>query len=87
MIDAGGQGGHPDRGPAVAGALRRARPSWSSTAATPWWTTTLKRAFAEDIVFLRMVRLKPVVVHGGGPQISSMLHGWASPASSAAACG
>ncbi|SHJ56405.1 N-acetylglutamate kinase [Tessaracoccus bendigoensis DSM 12906] len=34
---------------------------------------TLKRAFAEDVVFLRRVGLRPVVVHGGGPQISSML--------------
>ncbi|MHA6524646.1 acetylglutamate kinase [Tessaracoccus sp. G1721] len=34
---------------------------------------SLKRAFAEDIVFLRRVGVKPVVVHGGGPQISSML--------------
>jgi acetylglutamate kinase len=34
---------------------------------------TLKRAFAEDIVFLRMAGFRPVVVHGGGPQISSML--------------
>ncbi|MGZ4436259.1 MAG: acetylglutamate kinase [Nocardioides sp.] len=33
----------------------------------------LKRAFAEDIVFLRMAGFRPVVVHGGGPQISSML--------------
>jgi len=33
----------------------------------------LKRAFAEDIVFLRMAGFKPVVVHGGGPQISQML--------------
>lgn len=33
----------------------------------------LKRAFAEDIVFLRRCGLKPVVVHGGGPQISGML--------------
>lgn len=33
----------------------------------------LKRAFAEDIVFLRRVGLKPVVVHGGGPQINAML--------------
>ncbi len=33
----------------------------------------LQRAFAEDRVFLRYVGLKPVVVHGGGPQISSML--------------
>lgn len=33
----------------------------------------LKTAFAQDIVFLRMAGLKPVVVHGGGPQISAML--------------
>lgn len=33
----------------------------------------LKHAFAEDIVFLRMAGFKPVVVHGGGPQISAML--------------
>ena len=29
----------------------------------------LKRAFAQDVVFLRSAGLKPVVVHGGGPQI------------------
>ena len=33
----------------------------------------LKHAFAEDIVFLRLAGFKPVVVHGGGPQISAML--------------
>jgi acetylglutamate kinase len=33
----------------------------------------LKRAFAEDMVFLRQVGLRPVVVHGGGPQINTML--------------
>src|SRR5699024_11501135 len=33
----------------------------------------LKSAFAEDIVFLRMAGFKPVVVHGGGPQISTRL--------------
>jgi acetylglutamate kinase len=33
----------------------------------------LKKAFAADMVFLRYVGLKPVVVHGGGPQISVML--------------
>jgi acetylglutamate kinase len=33
----------------------------------------LKRAFAEDIVFLRRCGVHPVVVHGGGPQISEML--------------
>jgi len=35
--------------------------------------TELKRAFAADMVFLRHVGIKPVVVHGGGPQISAML--------------
>jgi acetylglutamate kinase len=34
---------------------------------------SLKKAFAEDIVFLRYAGFRPVVVHGGGPQISSML--------------
>jgi acetylglutamate kinase len=33
----------------------------------------LKQAFAEDIVFLRYAGVRPVIVHGGGPQISSML--------------
>jgi acetylglutamate kinase len=33
----------------------------------------LRKAFADDIVFLRLAGLKPVVVHGGGPQISTML--------------
>jgi acetylglutamate kinase len=34
---------------------------------------TLKQAFAQDIAFLRYAGLRPVVVHGGGPQIGSML--------------
>ena len=33
----------------------------------------LKQCFAEDMVFLRQVGMHPVVVHGGGPQISKML--------------
>ncbi len=33
----------------------------------------LKKAFAEDVVFLRRAGVHPVVVHGGGPQISAML--------------
>ena len=33
----------------------------------------LQKAFAEDIVFLRYAGLKPVVVHGGGPQITEHL--------------
>ena len=34
----------------------------------------LQKAFADDIVFLRRCGVKVVVVHGGGPQISSMLN-------------
>lgn len=33
----------------------------------------LQRTVAEDIAYLRFVGVKPVVVHGGGPQISRML--------------
>ncbi|KUL45907.1 acetylglutamate kinase [Streptomyces antimycoticus] len=40
----------------------------------------LKAAFAQDVVFLRHAGLRPVVVHGGGPQISAQLdrHGLVS---------
>ncbi len=33
----------------------------------------LKAAFAQDVVFLRHAGLRPVVVHGGGPQITAQL--------------
>ena len=33
----------------------------------------LRHAFAQDVVFLRHAGLRPVVVHGGGPQISAQL--------------
>ena len=33
----------------------------------------LRAAFAQDMVFLRLAGVLPVIVHGGGPQISSML--------------
>lgn len=32
----------------------------------------LQQAFAQDMVFLRYAGIRPVVVHGGGPQISDM---------------
>jgi acetylglutamate kinase len=34
----------------------------------------LKTAFAQDMVFLRLAGIRPVVVHGGGPQITAMLN-------------
>ena len=40
----------------------------------------LQRAFARDVVLLKLVGMNPVVVHGGGPQINSALNrvgsGW-----------
>jgi len=33
----------------------------------------LRAAFAQDMVFLRLAGIHPVVVHGGGPQITAML--------------
>ncbi|WP_349827699.1 acetylglutamate kinase [Brevibacterium litoralis] len=33
----------------------------------------LQQTFADDIAFLRFVGLRPIVVHGGGPQINRML--------------
>ena len=47
----------------------------------------LQRAFAADLVFLRYAGLKPVVVHGGGPQISSMLDRLGLPVEFRGACG
>lgn len=34
---------------------------------------SLQEAFAADVVFLRLAGMRPVVVHGGGPQINEML--------------
>ena len=34
---------------------------------------SLQRLFAEDMAYLRFVGMKPVVVHGGGPQITARL--------------
>ena len=33
----------------------------------------LKRAFARDIVLMKLVGMNPIVVHGGGPQIGELL--------------
>lgn len=33
----------------------------------------LKRAFAKDIVLMKYVGIKPIIVHGGGPQISRVM--------------
>lgn len=33
----------------------------------------LKRQFAEDVVLMKYVGMHPIIVHGGGPQISGMM--------------
>jgi acetylglutamate kinase len=35
--------------------------------------TALKESFALDIILLRCVGIRPVIVHGGGPQIDAMM--------------
>ncbi len=34
---------------------------------------SLRQAFADDVLFLKLAGIKPVIVHGGGPQITDML--------------
>ncbi|MDD4281559.1 MAG: acetylglutamate kinase [Candidatus Methanofastidiosa archaeon] len=34
---------------------------------------TLKEAFAKDILFLKQAGIKPVIVHGGGPEINRLM--------------
>jgi acetylglutamate kinase len=36
-------------------------------------TPELRESFAEDVVFLRYAGLRPVIVHGGGPQVTAHL--------------
>ena len=33
----------------------------------------LKQSFARDIVLMKLVGINPIIVHGGGPQIGSVL--------------
>ena len=34
---------------------------------------TLKNNFAKDVILLKQVGVHPVIIHGGGPQITSYL--------------
>src|SRR6266403_4607618 len=35
--------------------------------------TDLKEQFAKDVLLLRLVGIRPVIVHGGGPQIGALM--------------
>jgi hypothetical protein len=39
----------------------------------PRWSTALADLFATDVVLMQLVGMHPVVVHGGGPQISTLM--------------
>ena len=63
-----------DKAAALAGALPWLRRFHGATVVVKFGgnamvDTDLTAAFAEDVVFLRLAGLRPVVVHGGGPQI------------------
>lgn len=47
----------------------------------------LQKAFAQDIVLLKLLGINPVVVHGGGPQIENALQRLAKQASLFRVCG
>ena len=48
--------------------------SWSSSTAGRRWTIPRRPSlFAQDIVLMRSVGMRPVVVHGGGPQIGQLM--------------
>ena len=42
----------------------------------------LKRSFAEEVVLLQSAGLKPVIVHGGGPEITRRWRSWGGSRSS-----
>ncbi|WP_066912762.1 acetylglutamate kinase [Millisia brevis] len=68
----------PGVGAALAAALPALRARSGSTVVIKFGgnamiDAALERAFAQDIALLRTVGVNPVVVHGGGPQISEML--------------
>ena len=48
---------------------------------------SLKAAFAEDVTLLKLVGLKPVVVHGGAPEITKTLERLGERPSSWTTCG
>ena len=50
-----------------------AAPSSSSTAGAAMRDEQLREAFATDIVLLKYVGLNPVIVHGGGPDITTYM--------------
>ena len=47
---------------------------------------SLRASFALDVVLLKYIGLRPVVVHGGGPQIGASSSGSARPRASSAGC-
>ena len=68
-----GAGRGAGRGAAVHPALPRPRSIVVKYGGNAMVDPSLAASFAEDIVLMRSVGLRPVVVHGGGPQISDLM--------------
>ncbi len=67
-----------DKAKVIAEALPYIQRFWDKTVVVKYGGNAmtepaLKLAFARDVVLLKLVGLNPVVVHGGGPQIESLL--------------
>jgi acetylglutamate kinase len=67
-----------ERASILAEALPYIREFWGRTVVVKYGghameDPTLSELFAQDIVLMRLVGMNPVVVHGGGPQISELM--------------
>ncbi len=68
-----------DKAKVIAEALPYIQRFWDKTVVVKYGGNAmidpmLQAAFAHDVVLLKLVGLNPVVVHGGGPQIESLLN-------------
>jgi len=68
-----------DKAKVIAEALPYIQRFWDKTVVVKYGGNdmidpTLQAAFAHDVVLLKLVGLNPVVVHGGGPQIETLLN-------------
>ena len=68
----------PDKAAILAEALPYIRRFWAKVVVVKYGGSamedeSLAALFAQDVVLMRMVGMRPVVVHGGGPQIGALM--------------
>src|ERR1700688_4501419 len=49
------------------------KPAWTKSAGAAMEDAALREEFARDVVLLKYVGLTPIVVHGGGPEITGYM--------------